>query len=91
MAYLVITAVPSKTYFKVASNDTEFTWEYDFIWPEQISDVHKNGSVELKFINGEVWELTTDGSDSTIRVDTIIGSTPTDNDHLATLIANLKG
>ena len=91
MANLIITEVVGKSYYKVESNDTEFEWDYDFIWPDQIYDVHKNGAVELRFANGKVWELTIDGADGTIEVDSVETITPTDNDHLATLIANLKG
>jgi len=91
MSHLTIAAVAGKNYFKVECHDADFDWDYDFIWPENIRDVKKNGAVELIFQDGTIWELTIDGADGTIEVDSILGVTPTDKDHLATLIANLKG
>lgn len=91
MSHLTITAVSGKNYYKVECNDSDFDWDYDFIWSDNIRDVKKNGAVELIFKDGVPWELTFDGADNTIEVDSVLGVTPTDNDHLATLIANLKG
>ena len=73
MSHLVITKVASKNYYKIESNDSDFKWDYDFLWAENIRDVKKNGAVELIFYDGTVWDLSIDGSDGTIEVDTIDG------------------
>lgn len=93
MANIVIEEVSGKNYYKVISNDMPTGWVYDFIWTDQIYDVHKNGIVYLHFVDGVEWELTYNKDDTTgvWIVDSVLGTVPTDNDHLASLIANLKG
>lgn len=91
METITITQVAGKSHYKIVSNKVQFLWDYRFLWPVQIEDVQKNGSVVLSLYNGDRWDLTFDGSEDTIKVASVLTTVPTDNDNLATLIANLKG
>lgn len=91
MANIVITKPEGKNYFKFVSNDVDTGWNNDRVWPEHIYDVHDNGVVYLHFDDGEEWELTVDGDDGSWQVDSVQGVIPENNEHLADLIADLKG
>ena len=47
------------------------------------------GYVEVVLNNSDVWQISTDGSNNTLRIDTVDGETPTDNDDLCNKIAAL--
>ena len=90
MANIVITKATTR--FKVTSNDVATGWDYDYVWPEDIEHVQRNGLVVLSFRDERPdWELSHDGADNTWEVDTIDGVTITGLDVLATEIANMKG
>jgi hypothetical protein len=91
MANIVITKVEGKERWLVESNNVETGWDCDFIWADQIDDVRKNGSVFVHFHKGEDWELTHNGNDGTWAVDSVDGVSITNNDQLATAIADIKG
>lgn len=90
MANIVITKETNR--FKVTSNDVSTGWLYDYVWPDDIEHVQRNGAVVLSFRDERHdWELSPDGADGTWQVDTVDSVTITTLDGLAAAIANMKG
>jgi hypothetical protein len=97
MANIVITSVGTKTYFNVdfgVYND-KLGADYELFWADDIKNIKKNstsGNIEV-IMKGDTqpWIISFDGGSESLQVDKVLGTPPTDNDHLATLIANLKG
>jgi len=95
MAGIVIESVTDKTYFKIVFDEhPEHYGDYMFIWPDEIKGLSKRAECIEVEINNEIFLLSfEDNSNKLIhKVAEVVGvTTITDNDHLATLIANLKG
>lgn len=93
MPNIIITAVATKNYHKLDYGDysTVTGIDYRFFWSEDIFFVDVDGHVAVTMKNGDVWQLSFDGSDGTFQVDSVIGAIPSDNDDLADSLANLKG
>lgn len=90
MANIVITTDGAR--FKVTSNNVDTGFDYDYVWPEDIEHVQKNGCVVLSFHDERFdWEFSIDGNNGTWEIDSISGSEMTTLDILATAIANMKG
>ena len=97
MANIIITEVVGKTYFKIdfgvygGTNGTplkKYFWADDIL---EIDNLDHKVIVELKETKADEWSVSFDAWDGSYIIDTVLGVTPTDNDHLATLLANLKG
>jgi len=97
MIKIVITAVVDKTYFNVDFGDyaggqvplSKFFWADDILEVDLFSN---RVVVELKETKADEWSVSFDElTPGALKVDSVLGVTPTTNDHLHTLIANLKG
>lgn len=99
MSNIVITAVSGQTYFDVdfgVYGADKFIPNHRFFWAEDIIYVDDNDTthhvvVEMKGLSSELWTLCYTECFGAMIVDSVLGVAPTDNAHLSTLIANLKG
>ena len=96
MANVVITAVPTKTYFKVDFGiySPYIGYSHLFFWKDDLELVKLGSNDEVLVIMkgiGEPWILSFDGLEGTFTVDTVLTVAPLSNSDLADKIANIKG
>lgn len=96
MADITINKVINKNYYiiRFKSYSDKVGFQYKLFWSDDIATIgidkiHGYVVVELKY-NTPDWKFSFDGSIGTMKIDTVGGTTPDDNDHLATLLADLK-
>lgn len=91
MANAVITSDAKKV--KVVFNDASTAAGYMIAYfaREHLAEVRytNNGYVEVLLDDGKSWQVSTNGANNTLPVDSIDAVTPTDNEHLCDMIANL--
>lgn len=97
MGKIVITEVTGKTYYNVDfgdySNQKNIPNSKHF-WAEDILEVDIFDNkiiVELKETKADEWSVSNVEGSGILQIDSVLGVNPTDNDHLAKLISNLKG
>ncbi len=95
MANIIIESVLSKRYYKINFNDYSSTLgiETRFFWPENLEFIDIDGHVTVSFNSKDqdMFLSFEEGLDKVLIVDLVDLVAPTDNNHLATLIADLKG
>jgi len=95
MANITIQEVVDKRYYKINFNDyaDSLGIETRFFWPESLEFIDVDGHVTISFNskNQDMFLSFEEGVDKVLIVDSVYGIAPTDNNHLATLIADLKG
>ena len=98
MANIIIEAVAGKSYFKASfgcyAEGNDLIPDYKYFWAEDLLEVdhHLNKVVlQLKETKADEWELSTTNTQGVMVIDSVLGVVPTDNNHLTTLLADLKG
>ena len=97
MANIIISEVVGKNYievdFGIYGGSSGLPLK-KYFWTDNIYEVDVFSDrivVELNGSDIDEWTVSTTPIDGGLVIDSVLGVTPTDNDHLAILIANLKG
>ena len=96
MANIIIERINGKPYCKMGFNDdtAEFGFSFELFWAEDLRAVKLSANGKIVVVETSLlrtnWEFSFDGHLGTFKIDSVDGVEPTDNEDLATLLADLK-